>query len=172
MPRYLSILILIEIVPCLTLSDISRDYTNFPSHSYWFIIIPCCLRSYQKFVNYRISSSSRFQCVFAFEILVSTCIGRTTWENVDFNDFKIFNLARFLLLMNRSGIYIYDINKIFGNFTEKKLISLHDHKLHLIQLRIRPIYPIQELRSPIILGWRIDYDMITYRNDYQIYQNI
>jgi hypothetical protein len=30
--------------------------------------------------------------VFAFEILVSTCICRITWRNVDFND-----LARFLL---------------------------------------------------------------------------
>ena len=71
--------------------------------------------------------------------------------------------------MNRSGIYVYDINKTFGNFTEKTLISLPDHKLHLIQLRIRPIYPIPELRGPIF--W-IDYDMIMYPNDYQIYQNI
>ena len=69
--------------------------------------------------------------------------------------------------MNRSGIYVYDINKTFGNFTEKTLISLPDHKLHLIQLRIRTIYPIPELRGPIILGWRIDYGMITYPNDYQ-----
>jgi hypothetical protein len=74
--------------------------------------------------------------------------------------------------MNRSGIYVYDINKTFGNFTEKTLISLPDHKLHLIQLRIRPSYPIPELRGPIILGWRIDNHMITYPNDYQIYQNI
>jgi hypothetical protein len=35
--------------------------------------------------------------MFAFEKLTSICIGRITWRNVDINDFKIFNLARFFL---------------------------------------------------------------------------
>jgi hypothetical protein len=40
--------------------------------------------------------------MFAFEKLTSICIGRIgsfTRINVDFNDFKIFNLARFLLAL-------------------------------------------------------------------------
>lgn len=59
--------------------------------------------------------------MFAFEKLTSICIGRITWRNVDFNDFKIFNLARFLLAYSRRWIYVYDINKSFGNFTENKI---------------------------------------------------
>ena len=53
--------------------------------------------------------------------------------------------------------------KLLGTLPKKTSISMPDHKL---QLRIRPMYPIPELRGPIILGWRIDYDMRTYPNDY------
>jgi hypothetical protein len=35
-----------------------------------------------------------------------------------------------------------------GTLPKIRLISLPDHKLHLKQLRFRPIYPIPESRGP------------------------